>query len=150
MDPKTPRYFWRHSKRNYVKSLKYYATFLESQKRLHKGAPIFHKRANYLFLTNSQKMCLEKIQNAIKLSRSQPVYMRLAGNPGTGKTFMLSIFSDQVKKAGLKYCVATYTGKNACNLNGMTIHRLLGWYDCKKKFSNTYQYAVYSCYGTAN
>lgn len=79
-------------------------------------------------------MCLEKIQNAIKLSRSQPVYMRLAGNPGTGKTFMLSIFSDQVKKAGLKYCVATNTGKNACNLNGMTIHRLLGWYDCKKSF----------------
>lgn len=37
-----------------------------------------------------------------------------------------------ITKAGFSYCVATLTGRNACNLGGITLHKLLGLWDIKK------------------
>ncbi len=42
---------------------------------------------------------------------------------------MLSVIANQIVNAGMKYCVASYTGKMACDLDGITLHRLLGLFD---------------------
>lgn len=47
---------------------------------------------------------------------------------------MLSVISNEIINAGMKYCVASYTGKMACDLDGITLHRLLGLYDVNKSY----------------
>lgn len=79
------RFDWRSSRKNYEFPTSYYRNFLEIQKRFFIPKLIFHKRANYLFLTPSQKSCLEKIRDLIEQSRTKPVVINLSGFPGTGE-----------------------------------------------------------------
>lgn len=86
MDAKSvsPRFDWRKSRKHYNMPTKYYAKYLETQKMFFKPKQVFHKRANFLFLTPSQKQCIKTIQEMIKISRTRRVSFNLSGYPGVG------------------------------------------------------------------
>lgn len=91
-------------------------------------------------LTTDQKIALYKLGNWYNLNKSQ-VFI-LSGYAGTGKSTLISHFTDLVKINPNEFIYAAYTGK-ACNVlnskgcNARTIHHLI--YDPRKdKDGNLY------------
>lgn len=65
--------------------IKHYVNFLPAQKLFFKPKQTFHRRANYMFLTQSQKQCVKKIQEMINLSKTTRMSFHISGYPGCGE-----------------------------------------------------------------
>ena len=68
-----------------------------------------------------------------KLNRSQKKALNvlksknnifLTGDPGVGKTYLINLFIDELKKSNCNVLVTASTGIAALNLGGITMHKL--------------------------
>lgn len=124
-----------------------YTTWKDCQKKsiilkmLNSKALILKKKLS-LFKTNNQKSSLhskqettnQRKQNKDKISLSKDQYKAyqqllsgnnvfLTGGAGTGKSFVLQLFINEMEKQNKNVIVCAPTGIAAINIQGVTIHR---------------------------
>ena len=69
-----------------------------------------------------QQLAYEIVQDHCSSSHDEPLFLLLKGLVGYGKSYVINALRNLL----LNKCrIQAYTGKAACNVNGITLHSLL-------------------------